>query len=243
MGVLPRTPDGLRLSIVDSFHAGENTLGTMDQLGKDHGHASPAHQRGPATPGPTTSGPTATGPTATEEADDHRPWARGARTMAILDRLRDFTTAMERYVEVRGGAHGMHRTDLHALGHIMNAARRDEDLTPGRLAAALSLSSPATSALLARLEEAGQVRRTHNTSDRRRVSVEMTDEARAVGRAVFAPLGGSIAQVVESLDADEQDTVLRFLDGVVEATSRTTDLADAPADSTPPGARTGQPRG
>jgi DNA-binding MarR family transcriptional regulator len=204
----------------------------MDQLGDDHAPPEPTRQRGPATSGPALSVPATSGPTATEEADGRRPWANSERTMAIIDRLRDFTTAMEHYVEVRGAAHGMHRTDLHALGHIMNAARRDEDLTPGRLAAALSLSSPATSALLARLEEAGHVRRTHNTSDRRRVSVEMTDEARAVGRAVFAPLGSSIAQVVESLDADEQDTVLRFLDGIVEATSRTTDLpapARAPA--------------
>jgi DNA-binding MarR family transcriptional regulator len=202
----------------------------MDQLGDDHAPPEPTRQRGPATSGPALSGPATSGPTATEETDGRRPWANSERTMAIIDRLRDFTTAMEHYVEVRGAAHGMHRTDLHALGHIMNAARRDEDLTPGRLAAALSLSSPATSALLARLEEAGHVRRTHNTSDRRRVSVEMTDEARAVGRAVFAPLGSSIAQVVESLDADEQDTVLRFLDGIVEATSRTTDVpAPAPA--------------
>jgi DNA-binding MarR family transcriptional regulator len=124
--------------------------------------------------------------------------------VAIIDRLRESTTAMERYVDVRGGAHGMHRTDLHALGHMVNAARRDEHLTPGELASALSLSSPATSALLSRLEQAGHIRRTHSTSDRRRVSFEMTDEARSIGGAVFAPLAKSIAEVVTALDPPEQ---------------------------------------
>lgn len=143
--------------------------------------------------------------------------ARDARTTAIIDLLRAFSTAMERYIEVHGAAHGLHRTDLYALAHVMDAAREGRRLTPGELANALNLSSPATSALLSRLEAVGHVRRSHSTTDRRRVSVEMTDEAVGVGRAIFMPLAEDIAQVVADLSVAEQETVLRFLAGVVEA--------------------------
>lgn len=189
-------------------------------------------------PGARPGGDAASGSMGGSSATLPGTWADNPRVLAIIDRLRDFTTAMEHYVDVRGGAHGMHRTDLHALGHIMNAAGRDEELTPGKLAAALSLSSPATSALLTRLEQAGHVRRVHRASDRRSVSVEMTDEARSVGRAVFAPLASSIADVITALDPAEQDTVLHFLQGVVDATGRATDNSQPVTD--PPVPAVGQ---
>lgn len=149
---------------------------------------------------------------------------------AIIEQLRAFTTTMDRYVDVRGGAHGLHRTDLHALAHVMDAARSGEQLTPGGLAHALHLSSPATSALLARLESVGHVRRTHAESDRRRVSVTMTEEAMHVGRAIFGPLGVAIGTVVAAFGPGEQETVLRFLTAVVQATS---DAVDQPEVASP----------
>lgn len=145
------------------------------------------------------------------------PQARDARTTAIIDQLRAFSTAMERYIGVHGAVHGLHRTDLYALAHVMDAARDGRQLTPGELADALNLSSPATSALLSRLEGVGHVRRNHSTTDRRRVSVEITEEAMGVGRAIFMPLADDIAKVVAGLSVSEQETVLRFLTGVVEA--------------------------
>lgn len=139
------------------------------------------------------------------------------RTTAIIDLLRAFSTAMERYIGVHGAAHGLHRTDLYALAHVMDAARDGRQLTPGELADALNLSSPATSALLSRLEGAGHVRRSHSTTDRRRVSVEITEDAMGVGRAIFMPLADDIAKVVTGLSVSEQETVLHFLAGVVDA--------------------------
>lgn len=145
------------------------------------------------------------------------------RATAIIDLLRAFTTTMDRYIDVRGGAHGIHRTDLHALAHVMDAARSGEEVTPSGLASALNLSPPATSALLTRLEAVGHVRRTHGAVDRRRVSVEVTGDAMQVGRAIFMPLGLAITEVVEDLTADEQETVLRFLSAVVQATAEAVD--------------------
>jgi DNA-binding MarR family transcriptional regulator len=135
---------------------------------------------------------------------------------AIIARLRAFTTAMDRYVDVHGGRHGLHRTDLNALAHVMDASQRGSELTPGELASALNLSPPATSALLTRLESVGHVRRSHSPTDRRRVAIEMTDEARGVGREVFAPIGSAVRDVIDELAPDERQVVLRFLTRLVE---------------------------
>jgi DNA-binding MarR family transcriptional regulator len=138
---------------------------------------------------------------------------------AIIERLREFTTAMDHYIDAHGGRHGLHRTDLNALGHVMDASRRGEDLGPGELAAALNLSAPATSALLARLEGVGHVQRRHSATDRRRVSIQMTDEAMQVGREVFAPIGGAIRDVVTGFTPSEREVVLRFLSEIVDRTT------------------------
>ena len=151
------------------------------------------------------------------ESDAGSPVSR-----AIVDALRSFTTAMDLYIDVHGGAVGMHRTDLFALGHVMEAGRRGDHLTPSELASALNLSAPATSALLGRLEEVGHVRRTHVSSDRRRVSIEMTGEARAVGRQVFGPLSGQMQAAIDGYSRQEQELVLRFLTDVLSATARAT---------------------
>ncbi len=149
-----------------------------------------------------------------------------AQAMAIIDRLRAFSGAMDHYLHVRGGAHGLHRTDLVALGHVLDATRGGRALTPGELAAALNLSSPATSALLARLESVGHVQRSHSTTDRRKVSVEMTDGAMAVAGAVFSPIGATMISAIDAYSAQEKGLILRFLDDVLDATAAATGSED-----------------
>lgn len=172
-----------------------------------------------------------------ESAREH---GRGGEvSFAIIDALRAFTTAMDRYIDVHGGAVGMHRTDLVALGHVMDAGRHGDHLTPTELAEALNLSAPATSALLTRLEGVGHVQRTHASSDRRRVSIEMTEDARAVGRQVFGPLAGEMQAAIGSYTRPEQELVLRFLTDVLEATARAAlprghRASDGPATEGPP---------
>ncbi|GAB3677451.1 MarR family winged helix-turn-helix transcriptional regulator [Angustibacter aerolatus] len=154
---------------------------------------------------------------------DRDPEPDPARSGAIVAALQALTVAVDRYADVRGGAHGLHRTDLYALAHVMQAGRRGEDLTPGALSASLNLSSPATSALLGRLERAGHVRREHDTADRRRVAVVMTDSAMDAGRAVFGPLGDAMRGVLATMPAADQQVVLDFLEAAVAATSEATE--------------------
>ncbi len=150
----------------------------------------------------------------------------GPVEVGITDALRAFTTEMDRYIDTHGAPHGLYRTDLYALSHLIDAARRGREVTPGTLAAALNLSAPATSAMLGRLESAGHVHRRHGAADRRRVVVEMTDDAMAVGAQIFAPIGRAMSTMLAGYTQTERETVLRFLTDTVAATRRASGADD-----------------
>ena len=136
----------------------------------------------------------------------------------LMALLRAYSVETDRYVETRGSHHELHRTDLNALAVIMDASRVGEPLTPGRLGAALHLSSPATTALLDRLERNGHVRRVRSTVDRRRVDLEMTENAAVLGGALFAALGRHVGEVIAGYSEHEREIVARFLTDVIAAT-------------------------
>lgn len=143
-----------------------------------------------------------------------------ALALEIVDALRSFTAEMDRYIDTRGGAAGLHRTDLNALAHVLDARRAGGEMSPGELAHALGLSPPATSALLRRLESVGHVRRTHSKVDRRRVSVEMTDDAMGVALEIFGPIAATMRETIGSYSVAEREIVLRFLTDAVDAAAR-----------------------
>ena len=62
-------------------------------------------------------------------------------------------------------------------------------MTAGRLARESGLSSGALTTLLDRLESRGYVRRVRDTEDRRRIFIEMTDEARRRAWEIWGPIG------------------------------------------------------
>jgi DNA-binding MarR family transcriptional regulator len=92
-------------------------------------------------------------------------------------------------------------------------------VTPGLLRTELHLSSPATTALVDRLDRSGHVNRTRSDTDRRKVYLELTDKARAAGGAMFAPLARHIGQVLDSYPAEDRQRLAGFLADIITATS------------------------
>ncbi|AWB91507.1 MarR family winged helix-turn-helix transcriptional regulator [Aeromicrobium chenweiae] len=127
---------------------------------------------------------------------------RGAGSPAateLVRELRTFTAEVERYVLQMSHVHAMHRTDLAAIGLVM-----DRDATsPKDISDGLGLSPSATSAMLDRLERAGHVRRERVETDRRSVRVEITEDALAVGGSMFAILAKHMRQVLDVHDEQE----------------------------------------
>ncbi|MCH0555564.1 MULTISPECIES: helix-turn-helix domain-containing protein [unclassified Streptomyces] len=128
-------------------------------------------------------------------------------------------TAVELWLHSARFAHanGLHPTDVRALIALMDARRAGEEMTAGRLGAALGLNSAGTTALVDRLERAGHVRRTRGTRDRRKVVVEVADDAVELGWAFFGPLIQRSTELLSGYDEHQREAIREFLAGVRKA--------------------------
>ncbi|SEP28391.1 MarR family winged helix-turn-helix transcriptional regulator [Trujillonella endophytica] len=116
--------------------------------------------------------------------------------------------------------HGLNRTDVRALVAIMDAARRGEALSAGALGSAVELRSASVTALVDRLERVGHVRRVRDPEDRRRVTLEMSQQAMAAGADHFGGLARDMIAALAGYTDAEIAVVARFLGEMTEVVAR-----------------------
>ncbi|RBY74980.1 MarR family transcriptional regulator [Blastococcus sp. TF02-09] len=116
--------------------------------------------------------------------------------------------------------HGLNRTDVRALVAIMDAARRGEALTAGRLGEVVDLRSASVTALVDRLERAGHVRRVRDPGDRRRVGLEMSETAMASGAEHFGALARDLVAAMQGYGDEELAVVRRWLEEMTAVVTR-----------------------
>ncbi len=137
--------------------------------------------------------------------------------------VRELSLETQNYVDAVARGLGHHRSDVAAIGALLEAARAGEPLTPSALARRLNLSAPAVSALLDRLERAGHAHRRRHDTDRRMIVVEPTQHARDVSRAMFEPLTRQQVQALTSYSDDELALVARVLADLAAAARQSYD--------------------
>jgi DNA-binding MarR family transcriptional regulator len=135
--------------------------------------------------------------------------AADRQEIALL--LRRLTVELDAVGQRFADLHGLNRTDVRALVAIMDAARRGEALTAGGLGAAVELRSASVTALVDRLEKVGHVRRVRDETDRRRVSLEMSDAAMRAGAEFFGGLQRDLGAAMAGYSDEELAVVRRFL--------------------------------
>src|SRR3954452_17017654 len=135
--------------------------------------------------------------------------ARARQELALL--LRRLNVELDAVGQRFAEVHGLNRTDVRALVAIMDADRRGEALTAGRLGEAVDLRSASVTALVDRLEKVGHVRRVRDPEDRRRVALEMSDSAMAAGGEHFGGLARDLVAAMETYSEDELALVRQFL--------------------------------
>lgn len=138
--------------------------------------------------------------------------------LALL--LRRLTVELDAVGQRFADLHGLNRTDVRALVAVMDAARQGTSLTAGALGEAVDLRSASVTALVDRLERAGHVRRVRDADDRRRVALEMTDEAMRAGAAFFGGLQRDLVAAMSGYSDEELAVVSRFLTGMTEIITR-----------------------
>jgi DNA-binding MarR family transcriptional regulator len=140
--------------------------------------------------------------------------------------LRAITVELDLFGAEFARVHDLHPTDVRALIALLEADRADVPATPGWLAARLGLDASSVTALVDRLERLGHVRRSRDVTDRRRVQLQLQDQAHALGWAFFGPLIGEALTAARSLTETELETVQEFLRRMVDVVVAARGTAD-----------------
>lgn len=182
-----------------------------------------------------TTGCASSGPEATTWVVPYRE-ARSQRETTVTSRDR-IDENSPRYLLIRQlralvteldtrGAHfarsaALHPTDLRALIALLDAERDAVPATPAWLGHALGgMNSATITSVIDRLERAGLVERTNDRRDRRRVLLTVTERARNTGNEFFGAIIDDALVALDTFDADELDTIRRFLDAMHTASSQ-----------------------
>lgn len=148
----------------------------------------------------------------------NQPEIQQNQVNALTMLLRELTVQTDRFVEVVSSRHGLHRTHLNALDILAKSKIADEPVTAGKLGHELGLSSPATTALLDRLDRAGHVQRQRNITDRRQVHIISTPSAQEMGRELFSPLAQQLRQSMTGYSTEQLELIRHFIAEMIEAT-------------------------
>lgn len=122
--------------------------------------------------------------------------------------LRDCTRASVDVDHVLARRVGLRPMDYTALSHI--SAR---ELGPQALSGRLGISSGSTTELIDRLERAGHIRRRRDLADRRRVTLDATEEAMQRSIAELAPLLTALDDLAARFTVSERATITGYLRG------------------------------
>jgi DNA-binding MarR family transcriptional regulator len=146
--------------------------------------------------------------------------------------VRALVSQMQQYGDSVGHHIGLHRSDLTAMNLISQAAMRGERMSPSDVARQMSLSAAAVTALVDRLEKVGHLERTPDERDRRRVRLDVSEQATGVSRRMFRPLTEQMVKVLEPYSDEELELVLKVITEMTEAVQHadpgTADLSGTP---------------
>lgn len=135
----------------------------------------------------------------------------------IIDLLCAYVSEALRSTEQWASAQGIHTTDARAMAALGQAQRTGAAMTAGELAAAIGLSSSATSALISRLEHAGHIERSRDPEDRRRVILTPTPSAGLSAIAYFQPMGDAVTAALSGYDTTDTAVIAGFLERLVSS--------------------------
>ena len=163
------------------------------------------------------------------------PWPLPTRisTAPCCSRARALARAMDEFDEAAGDALGLGRSDLRALNLLEHGP-----LSPSTLARRLGLTRPAVTALITRLEDAGQRARVPVPGDRRAAAVELRPATWQALAGIYRPVGERIGRIDADSDDADRDVLVQTMteiaasfDAVRAAAGRKPDAArvDCPA--------------
>ena len=136
------------------------------------------------------------------------------QVVRLMNALRGWHEAAERMSKASQRYMRLNETDMKALRYLIAAHNQQRLVTPGMLSAHLGISTASTTKLLDRLERGGHVTRAPHPTDRRALTVAVTDETRADARQTVGRQHAHRFRVAASMSREERDAVIRFLEAL-----------------------------
>jgi DNA-binding MarR family transcriptional regulator len=125
----------------------------------------------------------------------------------LINEVRRSQNATARFDQAVADALGMNRTDMRCV----DVLQREGPMTAGRLAEETGLSTGAMTTALDRLERAGYARRVRDPADRRRVVVELTQQAHMDGERFYREHAAYAERLFERHTLKELEVLLRVM--------------------------------
>jgi DNA-binding MarR family transcriptional regulator len=138
------------------------------------------------------------------------------RVSSVINNLRALSAELDHLDEAASELYGLNRTDMRALDIV----GREGPIAPTALAHAMGFTTGGVTTVIDRLEQAGYVRRRPDATDRRRLTIEVTEGTRDHDRAVFGPLQQATARLLQGYDDDRLSVVEAFLVTMRELTAK-----------------------
>lgn len=108
------------------------------------------------------------------------------------------------------------QTEMRAVHYLIVAANQKEIVTPGSIAHHLGITSASTTKLLDRLERGDHIVRHPHPTDRRSLSISVTDETHTAARETVGRKHANRFIVAASLTPADRETLIRFFDEVAD---------------------------
>lgn len=140
-----------------------------------------------------------------------------AQIVRVLMGIREWRESEQR-VSIRSrNEMKLNETDMKALRYLVAAKNQGTTITPGMLAEHLRISTASTTKLLDRLEVAGHIERAPHPTDRRALTISITDRTHEQVRDGVGRMHAHRFEVAAALSPAERETVIRFLDQLVDS--------------------------
>lgn len=134
-----------------------------------------------------------------------------SQVVRLLTAMRDWREAEQRIsLESRGQMH-LNETDMRALRFLIAAKNQRQPVTAGALSDHLAISTASTTKLLDRLAAAGHVERAPHPTDRRSITVTITQHTHEEVRESVGRRHAGRFEAAARLAPDEREVVIRFL--------------------------------
>lgn len=133
-----------------------------------------------------------------------------AEVAAVLEAMHEWSAAERAASKSARDFMKLGQTDMQALRYLIAAQNQCLEVTPGMIAQHVEVTPAAMTKILDRLERAGHVRRVPHRTDRRRMTIQVSEASRLDARESIGRRHARRFHAIAGLSTEDRAAVLRF---------------------------------